>query len=468
MFCKNCGATISAADEKCARCGFKAPALSDCGGFYDLAPNAPKPAPVPQSAPPAAAPAPKKSEGMGRWIVPSILALVILALQVFIFVKLADHENRLNNLFSMLEDVEEEQTAPAPSGDQDNNDDPQPTDPETTPSTEPEASQQPGSPDDPEPSIPDETEPPTTAPTEERSWFNRLICIEDDLEKDNAALLYLDGEKAEFARAREDGEGRTAITYRCDAESDRNIVVKIEDFANNLYKVYCSLYGDFGTLSLPGTINIYDGETLVCDPLEAAIEGETIFAEVDLSAVAPGKSLRCEICWDNEEDGCVTITLDGLTVKETLLSQKDILIYDKIQKNDEAFRAENAAFQRSYKKDNGTRIFTYTLTDDPTHSVTVYCSPAEEGMNITCAVKGPDFGTFDDTGSLTVFRTVDGYTGDAITTIEGGAIRDDGDTLLFDLQVQEPGEVPDPYVFEIRWPNADGGAIVVNFADVEF
>ena len=43
MFCKWCGGNIASSDTKCRRCGKEVPALSDCGGFYDLVPNAKKP-----------------------------------------------------------------------------------------------------------------------------------------------------------------------------------------------------------------------------------------------------------------------------------------------------------------------------------------------------------------------------------------------------------------------------------------
>ncbi|MBR6762490.1 MAG: hypothetical protein IKM13_01920 [Clostridia bacterium] len=42
MFCKWCGGNLAPADTKCSRCGKEVPALSDCGGFYDLVPDAPK------------------------------------------------------------------------------------------------------------------------------------------------------------------------------------------------------------------------------------------------------------------------------------------------------------------------------------------------------------------------------------------------------------------------------------------
>lgn len=38
MICKWCGAVMDRSDRACRRCGREVPALSDCGGFYDLAP----------------------------------------------------------------------------------------------------------------------------------------------------------------------------------------------------------------------------------------------------------------------------------------------------------------------------------------------------------------------------------------------------------------------------------------------
>lgn len=46
MFCKWCGGNVASTDTKCKRCGRDVPALSDCGGFYDLVPGAKKVADV--------------------------------------------------------------------------------------------------------------------------------------------------------------------------------------------------------------------------------------------------------------------------------------------------------------------------------------------------------------------------------------------------------------------------------------
>ncbi len=51
MFCKWCGSSLSSSDTKCNRCGKDVPALSNCGGFYDLVPKARKPAAPPPTPP---------------------------------------------------------------------------------------------------------------------------------------------------------------------------------------------------------------------------------------------------------------------------------------------------------------------------------------------------------------------------------------------------------------------------------
>lgn len=42
MFCKWCGGDLSESAKKCSRCGRNVPALSECGGFYDLVPEGKK------------------------------------------------------------------------------------------------------------------------------------------------------------------------------------------------------------------------------------------------------------------------------------------------------------------------------------------------------------------------------------------------------------------------------------------
>lgn len=74
MFCKWCGADLPNSAKKCTRCGREVPAKSDCGGFYDLVPNAKSvsaPGPVfspkaPETAPAHAEPVKKDVPAKGK------------------------------------------------------------------------------------------------------------------------------------------------------------------------------------------------------------------------------------------------------------------------------------------------------------------------------------------------------------------------------------------------------------------
>ena len=90
MLCKWCGAELPDYAPKCKRCGKDVPAISDCGGFYDLMPGAKKPAAkkeplqdaprleaIPRKAPPAAAQ--PHSGGKRTSLLLQIIAIVLCA-----------------------------------------------------------------------------------------------------------------------------------------------------------------------------------------------------------------------------------------------------------------------------------------------------------------------------------------------------------------------------------------------------
>lgn len=86
MICKFCGAELSESAGKCKRCGNEIPAMSDCGGFYDLtskgtklwqAENGFAPAPSMTAAPAAPAAPVKKSKAAA--IVAAVLAIGLAA-----------------------------------------------------------------------------------------------------------------------------------------------------------------------------------------------------------------------------------------------------------------------------------------------------------------------------------------------------------------------------------------------------
>ena len=58
MICKWCGATVDVTKGKCSVCGKELPPLSDCGGFYNVAPKAAQANPAPNAEQPASQPVP--------------------------------------------------------------------------------------------------------------------------------------------------------------------------------------------------------------------------------------------------------------------------------------------------------------------------------------------------------------------------------------------------------------------------
>lgn len=89
MICKWCGAKVDPVKKRCGRCGREVPALSDCGGFYDLVPDAPK-EPVPVSVPASpAAPVAPVSRGVptGAKVAIGILAAAVVALGALLILR---------------------------------------------------------------------------------------------------------------------------------------------------------------------------------------------------------------------------------------------------------------------------------------------------------------------------------------------------------------------------------------------
>lgn len=138
MICKWCGNSLSASQTTCKRCGKTVPALSDCGGFYDLVPNArnaagAQNAPV-QSVPVQSAPvtrpaAPAKKKSNHNYLLLGAAAVIAVAF-ILLFISLFTLQGRivwLTNRIAALEDELDEisDIVVIPSGDED----PDPTDP---------------------------------------------------------------------------------------------------------------------------------------------------------------------------------------------------------------------------------------------------------------------------------------------------------------------------------------------------
>ncbi len=116
MICKWCGNNMSPSATKCKRCGKEAPALSDCGGFYDIAPRARNaveapPANVsnasvpyqPAGGVPVAANVTKNSKKLNLILIAAIVAVFVLVLVLF-FVLLG----KVNALSKEVETLKDE------------------------------------------------------------------------------------------------------------------------------------------------------------------------------------------------------------------------------------------------------------------------------------------------------------------------------------------------------------------------
>ena len=107
MICKWCGETVKPGIRTCRRCKRELPALSDCGGFYDLVTDAPSiSARIPETAPIAETPVrpvlPERKKS-GYWIhlvavIAGALALILLIVTISLSGKLADARQEADRL----------------------------------------------------------------------------------------------------------------------------------------------------------------------------------------------------------------------------------------------------------------------------------------------------------------------------------------------------------------------------------
>lgn len=127
MFCKWCGGNLASSDTKCKRCGKEVPALSDCGGFYDLVPNAKEPVEVhpgpvvpperpanpprkpepPKEVPPARSKKAGKKSLLGLFALTVVGFALVILLLVIILGKVNQYSNEVNELRNDLRTINE-------------------------------------------------------------------------------------------------------------------------------------------------------------------------------------------------------------------------------------------------------------------------------------------------------------------------------------------------------------------------
>ena len=182
MFCKWCGSSLSSSDTKCNRCGKEVPALSNCGGIYDLVPKARKPvAPPPtppkppvQNSPTPRQPAPQKGRAPAKkrkghngllLAVAAGVAVILFMLLVMLFVLQGKVNNLTNTVEEMRDDLKNIIETICPDTKPENHNPSDPTVPNNTPSSskDPDDGSHPGNTDDNEDPVTN-----TTAPN--RPW----------------------------------------------------------------------------------------------------------------------------------------------------------------------------------------------------------------------------------------------------------------------------------------------------------
>ena len=127
MICKWCGANLSSSDVKCKRCGKDIPALSDCGGFYDLVPNArkategytepvvtpekpvspPQHPETPKEAPPVRSKKSSEKSLLGLTVITILGFALVILLLVITLGKINQHAETINALQTDIQNITE-------------------------------------------------------------------------------------------------------------------------------------------------------------------------------------------------------------------------------------------------------------------------------------------------------------------------------------------------------------------------
>ena len=127
MICKWCGANLTSTDNKCKRCGKDVPALSDCGGFYDLVPNArkategytepvvvpekpispPQHSETPKGMPPARSKKSSKKSLLGLTVITILGFVLVVILLVNMLGKINQHTEAINALQTDIQNITE-------------------------------------------------------------------------------------------------------------------------------------------------------------------------------------------------------------------------------------------------------------------------------------------------------------------------------------------------------------------------
>lgn len=207
--------------------------MSDCGGFYDLVPDArkvsvPAAPEAPKAVPVQPAPSKPAGNGLGGWIRLVVIALVVTVLavgQFLLMARVSELEASVQQLNADVKELEDLVENGLPEVEDTEPSDPVPSDP--VPS-DPASS-------DPSGEMPKPTEPPVE---DNKSWWSDHLLFGDDLHEyeDESVEILLGSEHVAAERTCKVKGDEAKLTYDFQ-DSEDEIVVKVERVSRRCYTV---------------------------------------------------------------------------------------------------------------------------------------------------------------------------------------------------------------------------------------
>lgn len=319
MICKWCGAGVSPAEKKCPRCGREIPALSDCGGFYDIAPRMPrdsgaaKEVPAPAVSAPVAASPERKNQGKGAVILALIGIVAVTVLAVILVMQIGkvselesllySKESALEEAYETIESLEQQVGTEKPTDPAEPTDPEKPTNPEIT--TKPQDS--------------DESDPPnpTTEPTDEPAEQKHLWSVTHDWIENPATVTMENQADSEqnlvFTSScdKDPASGEITFTYG-NQDVATTVTVTVSRDATDHYKVSYKVegvgLGEYPVDTDKVEVTAWNGWKMEQVSIKSiAVDNETLFFEF-----VAEKLKKCEILWNGDNGECLTLSMTGL------------------------------------------------------------------------------------------------------------------------------------------------------------
>lgn len=324
MICKWCGETLKTGDKTCKRCRREVPALSDCGGFYDLVPAA---MPVEIRREPAAQRNLPPQEPVHTPIVPvlpdhegqrakrkNLILLIAVILVAGLLIntiilngKINDANDTIDLLQAQLEEQEEQ-----PSGGKPENTEPSTVDPDEDEEEEPSAST--------DPSGKEEDEDPTEQGNQkDESAISVQISADTPIELTEAQAAQLYNEPLYFELKDMDGEVQVSLYLVLDQENEELTLWILEgrdDFDQITMSWIASRKGQqLDGAMITSTESPMAGNQLEWDDIDEDENREYLGCRLNITNYASGSLLHCEILCEDDGQEVVMITVKGIILQ---------------------------------------------------------------------------------------------------------------------------------------------------------